>query len=472
MSSRATGNLPAVYIDLGTATMPEYAMYGGKDAVSYFFRTVQKSTWASFIQLPMMVTGDANFGKQCTVDIPRAPDYLLNAWFRVRIPSVELIDSMKGTYNLRWTRNLMHNLFKEIQFNIGDSNTTIQKINPEVLDFWTMHTVPAGKRMAYDQMIGNTDDLINPVLAGNTSGILPARTLTLPLPFFFSRDAGISMPCSNMNYTPLKLWFDIRSVEELLIVDDFTNHYSYPVNSQSYLKSTNNSLVNFEVWGEFAVVSGPERKNMGKYVRDMLIDQFQWTSKTAVSNSSATLQLTFAQSVRALFFGIKNVTNNADGSNYSAAQPVPLDNVTQGVLYNSPNAVDPISDVTLKYDSTDRLVNFPADFFALLMPYYHAPVCPREVGYHMYPYSLMLTAIDPMCSTNYSKLLNIFLAVNLSTEAQTGLAVTPQTLGSGVVDPDNAEQGQPFTQRYQLFCLAFNHIIIRIAGGTVSFPLA
>ena len=113
MSTRSTSNMSAVYVDLGTATLPEYAMYGGKDAVSYFFRTVQKATWASFIQLSMTITGgDADFGKQITVEIPRSPDYLMNAWFRVKFPSVTLVDDpVTSPYRLRWTRNLMHNLF-------------------------------------------------------------------------------------------------------------------------------------------------------------------------------------------------------------------------------------------------------------------------------------------------------------------------------------------------------------------------
>jgi hypothetical protein len=447
-------------------------MYGGPDAVSYFFRTVQKANWASFIQLSMTITGgDADFGKQVTVEIPRSPDYLMNAWFRVKFPSVTMVGDTSSNLRLRWTRNLMHNLFNEIQFNIGDSSTTIQRMSPEVLDFWTMHTVPAGKRVAYDNMIGNYNDIINPIRAGNDTMTIPEFTLVLPLPFFFSRDTGIAMPCSNMNYTPLKLWFEIARLEDLLIVDNFALHYSRPVVTGSDLVSGTYRLQQFEAWGEFAVVSGPERKSMGKYVRDMLIDNFQWTGMSSVSGDVTQFQLTFSQSARALFFGMKNVTNPAEGSDYTAAQPFPEDKVA-GVDFNPAFAVDPISATTLRYDSVERITNFPSDFFSLVMPYYHSPVVPRETGYHYYPYSIFLTAVDPMCSTNYTKLQNIFLQLSLSTQASAGLLVTPTSSSGGVPIPANAERGQAYKQIYQAFCIAYCHIIIRVMGGTVTFPLS
>lgn len=471
MSTRSTSNMSAVYVDLGTATLPEYAMYGGQDSISYFWRTIQKCNWASFIQLSMSITGGSlNFNNQFTVEIPRSPDYLMNAWFRVTMPAVTLniTNPDVSPYRLRWTRNLAHNLFREIQVNIGDSSTTLQRVYPEILDFWTMHTVPAGKRVAYDNMIGNINDVINPIKAGASGISIPSFVLNLPLPFFFSRDTGLALPCSTMNYTPIRLWCDVNDWTNLLIVDDFDLHFSRPAAVSDLV--TVPTIQQFEAWGEFAVVSGPERKGMGKNVRDMLIDNFQMTSRVAVSGSTPQIQLTFSQSVRALFFGLKNVTNPADGSNYTAAQPLPW-NKDSGVNFSPANAVDPIASTTLRYDSVERFTNFPSDFFSLLMPYYHAPVAPRESGYHYYPYSIFLTATDPMCSTNFTKLSNIFLLFNLSQQAIDGMAVTPANYGVSTPS-SSADYGQPYKQVYQAFCIAYAHMIIRVMGGTITFPLS
>ena len=333
-----------------------------------------------------------------------------------------------------------------------------------------MHTVPAGKRLAYDNMIGNINEIINPLRSATGDGItIPAFTLTLPLPFFFSRDTGISMPCSNMNYTPLKLWFDINELNNLVILDDVINHYSRPLNHNTDLTSGTYNLTNLEVWGEFAVVSGPERKSMGKYVRDMLIDQFQISSRQTVAQTQTTLQLTFSQSVRALFFAYKNVTNLSEGSNYSAGSPVPS---LTGVNFNPISAVDPISNTTIRYDSVERITNFPSDFFSLVMPYYHAPVVPYLTGYHYYPYSIYLTSVDPMCSTNYTKLNNIFLNFTNSAQCNTSLLIVPSNYSAGTPTAANAEAGTPVAQQFHALCVAYNHIIIRVSGGTVSFPLA
>ena len=132
----ASSNLTSGFIDLATYDEQEKYTYGGSESIAYFVREVRKSTW--FTQVPVVLSkssGQPGFGQQWSAQISRAGDYLLQTWLRVQLPAVtSSFSNISGglttatgatTANinvLRWTRNLMHNLFKEIQFNKTNHN--------------------------------------------------------------------------------------------------------------------------------------------------------------------------------------------------------------------------------------------------------------------------------------------------------------------------------------------------------------
>ena len=123
MATICTSNLTSGFIDLATYDESEKYMYGGDDATAYFVRETRKATW--FTQVPVCLSrasGNPEFGQEWSVSISRAGDYLLQAWLRVTIPSVQLAATNQyGTDGrLRWTRNLLHNLVKECAITFND----------------------------------------------------------------------------------------------------------------------------------------------------------------------------------------------------------------------------------------------------------------------------------------------------------------------------------------------------------------
>ena len=115
--------------------------------------------------------------------------------------------------NIRWTRNLMHNLLREIS--IQFTGLPAQVFDNIFLDMWSAFTTPEGKRNGYSiNMIGNDPDLIQP---GQT---LPEAVLLLPLPFFFTRDTGLGLPTAALPYNEIVIKSFFRDWTELLILDD------------------------------------------------------------------------------------------------------------------------------------------------------------------------------------------------------------------------------------------------------------
>lgn len=545
-----TSNLTSGFIDLATYDEQEKYLYGGPDAVAYFVREIRKATW--FTQVPVCLSarsGQPQFGQQWSVSISRAGDYLLYTWLRLTLNSVTAATAnctynvaatcngspnsgaQKGAHVLRWTRNLMHNLIQECAITFND--LVAARFDNYHLDFWSAFTVPAGKRNGYNNMVGNVDALTNPValafpsvaqcLGGsnnpinnasglinvNASGqqVLPAATLNLPLPFFFSRDSGLALPTAALPYNEMRINFAFRNIWDLLIVDEYNvqnaNGFnpqcddvadcgywtSRPAQQSDLLTQADAVMGPVNVWANYAIVSNDERKKMACAPRDILIEQVQTAPiQNYNPTTSAPIDIRFSHAIKSLFWAARNITNPSAWSNYTTSQQLPLGpidcvstlNPMFGVVdFNA--GVDPIASTSLIYENTQRLYQMGSDYFSLVNPWYHAPVIPLETGYHLYSYSLDFFAIDPMGSTNYGKLTNVSIVPQGSNDAVSSQQA-PQTSGTvnGFVLSNTAPlpvaplQGAVtpgYGARYCFVTTAVNNNIIRISGGALGFPV-
>ena len=354
--SYAASNLTSGFIDLATYDEQEKYTYGGAESIAYFVREVRKSTW--FTQVPVVLSkssGQAGFGQQWSVSVSRAGDYLLHTWLRVVLPSVTASAVNTGNTSatlqtsvsvLRWTRNLMHNLIQECSITFND--LVAARFDNFHLDFWAAFTVPAGKRNGYNAMIGNVNQLINPVAANpliligaggqqtstvlaTGAQVLPSQVLNLPLPFFFTRDSGVALPTAALPYNEMRINFSFRNWSELLIKDTYfpaatpvSNASLQPALALSTGQSVQGSGSpwvsasgvwasapaqigdiasnqepsignNTQVWANYAIVSNEERKKMACAPRDILIEQVQTAplqslnNATSVNNSSGVI---------------------------------------------------------------------------------------------------------------------------------------------------------------------------------------
>jgi hypothetical protein len=464
-SNTSSSNLTSAFVDLATYDEPEKYMYGGNDAVSYFIKKVRKATWFSIAPTILSYSsGNPGFGQAWGHKLSRAGDYLLRTWLRVSIPQVTLnlpaggagavvngTSVVYGNAALRWTRNLGHNLIQEINLSFND--LVAERMDNYFLDFWAGFTVPAGKLNAYNNMIGNIPDLIDPLSVKPLAAakVLPSAILNIPLPFFYARDTGIALPTAAIPYNDMVHYITFRDLPNLLIIDDAVNSVSVPC---PYSAVTLSGQLQCDMWAEYAIVSNIERSQMGKAPRDMLIEQVQRAPLVVFNpTANANIDIRFAHSIKALFFAVRNKTNQAEWSNYTCAQPVPS---VGGCNFYPSLASDPIFQTSLYYENTARLVNMGSDYFSLVVPFYNAISVPKETGYHMISYSLDLINTNPMGSTNYGKLTNVSFQFGASNDA-----VTASTLG-GVA---NALAGAPVNQSYEVVIMGMNHNIVRVSGG-------
>jgi hypothetical protein len=456
-------NITSGFVDLATFDELEKYLYGGPNAIAYFVRETRKCTW--FTQVPVVLSkssGNAEFGQDNSVNISRAGDYLLSTWLRVNFPSVTLAQNNQflADGRLRWTRNLMHNLISECCITFNDLNAA--RFDNYCLDFWAAFTVPAGKQNGYKNMIGDFDELTGPHAP---TVPIPAATLNLPLPLFFTRDSGVALPTAALPYNEMRIQYSFRNWSDLLILDNTnapagTNPSTAPTLAD--LGGTAPVLGSCQTWANYAIVSNDERKRMACGPRNMLIEQHQTapihTFQPGNSgNPSPSFDLRFSHAIKVLFFAVRNTTVPSQWSNYTSATPVPGATV---VNFNPPGAVDPLHTTSLTYENTARLQNMGSDYYSLVQPWYHAPVIPTETGYHMYSYSLDFVSLDPKGSTNYGKLTNVSIS-----------SVASQGSITGANGTGDAGSGANFPQTYKYINTVINNNVIRVSGGALGFPV-
>lgn len=467
--------------------------------------------------------GTPDFGKDFRWKIGRQGDYLLNNWIRAEISSVKANASLIGTgLVLRWTHNVGHNLFEDIDLSF--SQVSGASFDEFYLDFFSAFSVPAGKRNMYDNMIGNLPELVNPIydVLSDNAQVLPAFVLNVPIPMPYTRNIGIALPTGGLIYNEVSISVCLRDWDELLVVSNAMDTVSADGVAPGYSRQATRADLDadgiptielLQLWGNYAVVTSDERKRIGKVPRDMIWEIIQSASDTSVQTSTASTMayLRYSHAVKVLFIAMRNNTVKGQLSNYTTRQALCY-SVTSGALrlsateFPAPNAFDPIDSLSLKYEGSDRLASLPADFFSMVQPFYFSYSAPTITGYHVFSYSTSFVDIDHAGSTDYGKLTNVSVEVNLGDDAQSALAGAAIAAGklpffdergvasalppgylalaaqvggahlngslSGAGVAVNQDSGfNAVKQTYELKNSSLAHTVVRAIGGGIGFPI-
>lgn len=481
-SSCTASNL---FIDIATFGELEGFLYGGPDAITWFVAAVQKSNWFSYLPIGLKCTGVLDFGQKnvCT-HVNRSADYVLHVWFRTQIPQLELVqpggDGIYLDSSIRWTRNLMHNLFHKV--NISFNELVVQEFDSYWLDFNYQFRKRGSKRVGYRNMIGDIASMTTPVLSGNPLGT--GGYFTCIFPFWFGEDPGLSLPVAALPFNDIKINYELRRWEELLVVYPGTAATGGPNGPNTGRAATcadvyvfgstteKPSLIDPQTHAHYAVVHNDERVKMGDAPRDMLIHQIQDTQCRPFKDisSRSCFDIRLSHSIVLFCFAAQNISllkwnNGQCGGEWS--------NYTTEPNYSG---LDPINYSTLVYENTCRLAE-GSDYFSLIHPDLMSEATPDETGYHMWSYSLCpWDPLKPAGSTNYSKLANVSISHDMSPAAQASAGIGTST--GGPVDKSGNPLQYPnasgvvtdFPQQYLHIFEARNFNIARTANGSLGHP--
>jgi hypothetical protein len=484
MTTSSNVSLTTAFIDLSTFDEIECWLYGGK-SVNRFRKVIRKSAWFTVIAAQLNTNNNAgDFAGEFSACFSRSGDYIRDVWLRAELPEVQT----KPGYQARWTRNIGHNLISEawIQFN----ELVVQRLSSYHIDFLTAFLLPEGKMNGYNNMIGNIPILTNPyeeyygldAITATSNVRLPRHALNIPLPFYFTRDPHDAILQSACPFNDIKVCVKFRRWDELLIIDKvndalpFTEAAKGNANLESNLVNTNLHLTNVQLWAHYAVIPNGDREKVAEETEiDVVIERTEMLNVQRVNpvvQPHRSVDLRFAQSIRAIFFALRNCTIPGEFSNYSTHVPTGMQKAP-GIVFRPVGTADPIARAVLAYENVDR-INMPSDYFTMVSPYYSAVRIPAETGYHLISYTNRLPGfgtgepMQPDGSTNFARLASVTLTVECSPTAIIQAGPVPANLDTlDKYDPLYHEHEASF----ELVVTASTMSILRYSAGSVGFPV-
>lgn len=476
-STTAASNL---FIDLATFSEQEGFLYGGPNAITWFVASVQKSNWFSYIPITIRhCAGTPDFGQRnVAASVNRSGDYVLHLWFEAIIPRIGLAPAIGQTLNanstIRWTRNLMHNLFEKVQITFNE--LAVQEFDNYWLDNNYQFRLRGSKRVGYRNMIADVFSMTQPV--GPNTPLGTGGVFSCPFPFWFCEDSGVALPIAALPFNEIKINYIFRRWQELVVINPGTTvgpsvaptvANVFIFNDAGTATTNPPALINPQTFAHYAVVHNDERVKMGDAPRDMLIHQIQESQLSAFKDvtSRTSFDIRLSHAIVVFCFSAENISWFDIGQGQYGRE---MSNYTTNYGYLGS---DPLSYTQLLYENTPRLAN-GSNYFSLTQPYYMSTAIPEESGYHMWSYALdPWDPTKPSGSTNYSKLANVSILHDASPAAIAASGINGPPVneqGQPIVFPPIAGVTAPFPQKWRHVFTARNWNIGRVANGSFGHP--
>jgi hypothetical protein len=340
-------------------------------------------------------------------------------------------------HKFRWIKNIGEYII--YKYSVRLDSQLIDEGYGEWMDIWNELALPAGKRSAYNDMIGNTPDMYEPVAEdvfaiiknnevsysyypdGSNPGSKPSiaeRRLLTHLPFWFSKNPALALPLVALQYQNVEITVEFRAVEDLYqLWDNVSETYVSPSRFRTLFPSeaATASLGNFLAPGgnggnntldldayiecNYIFLDENERKILATSTLDYLVERTYRTEQSGVV-SQGTINLVLSNPVKELLWIARrnDVADRNDWTNFTGTFPE--------------NKLAPIlNSAKLLWNGLDRTEEKTGDFFNRVQPYQHHTNNPRQ-GVYCYSFALYPEKWQPSGHFNASMLNRIQLYVS------------------------------------------------------------
>lgn len=376
----------------------EKRLYDSENGITMFQRELVKCTPFSKKTIPVTKNnGSSNFGYTHAFIIDTENGhYLNNTFLMITLPEVSLREDnvFKSNGYIRWCNNLAHNIIEDIALSFNDQ--VVSRLDSFALDFHAEFENSESKYNEYMRMIGNIPELTTPQKK------LESRQIVLPIPFFFSKDSGASLPLFAMKRTEIKISISYKNWENILILENSSSldvNIKVPDPKVDLVEVPN--IVKANLYATVSSVSKKELEQIGK-PSSILIESVQSTPRQSIHNTTdkSDILLFFKNAVRKIYFGVSNTMYKNDKSNYGLGH----DKFVGGIFCRN-DTIEVVDKVSIKYGNNDK-ENMDIGFYKFIQPYYYCKRVPSKNG--MYTYSFALEdGYEPCGSSNFHRIGNI-----------------------------------------------------------------
>jgi hypothetical protein len=437
----------------------------GNPQITFWKILYKRHTNFAVESIEVTFNGQADFNRRVTAVINRNADLMYKTYVQVVLPEVDCT----GSQEFRWLHYIGHRLIKQVEVEIGGQR--IDRQYGDWMQIWTQLSQEAGTVRALDSLIGNTAELGLVKTAGGVpldaacsaseitstcqgrSGT-PAKTLYIPLQFWFCRNPGVAIPLIALQYHEVRINVDFETLN---------NCYWY---NPAATTVTPGSLAAASLYVDYVYLDTEERRRFAQQSHEYLIEQVQHTGAESITSSSNKIQLNFNHPVKELFWVVQRdsfvdcSTTGDAATKFFGAQPFNYSDdwdVSVGLLSGMTNqaadgpsttnpttAVDstsqsagfllakllldagvrcdgknPVEVAKLQLNGQDRFTEREGSYFDRVQPYQHHSRTP-STGINVYSFALRPEEHQPSGTCNFSRIDKATLQLTVSVNTVTG----------------------------------------------------
>ena len=289
----------------------------GNPQITFWKVLYKRHTNFAVEAIEVTFNGQADFNKRVTAVINRNADLMYKTYVQVVLPQIDLRVSTgtfsdgSATQGFRWLNHIGHRLIKQVEVEIGGQR--IDRQYGDWMQIWTQLSTEAGTVRALDSLVGNTHDL---TLMKRTGGLdldatcaasettiscvprkgTPAKTLYIPLQFWFCRNPGLAIPLIALQYHEVRINVDFETWQNC--------HYAEGTTGVPATR-TAQSLAAASLYVDYVYLDTEERRRFAQQSHEYLIEQVQYTGAESITSSSNKIQLNFNHPVKELFWVVQ-----------------------------------------------------------------------------------------------------------------------------------------------------------------------
>jgi len=274
----------------------------GNPQITFWKILYKRHTNFAMESIEVTFNGQADFNKRVTAVINRNADLMYKSYVQVVLPQV----AVTGGVAFRWVNYIGHRLIKQVEVEIGGQR--IDRQYGDWMQIWTQLSTEAGSTHALDALIGNTHDLVllkkgtgvalDATCSANETTLscvaragTPAKTLYVPLQFWFCRNPGVAIPLIALQYHEVRINVDFETWENCVYGESSAGTAARP---------TALSLAAASLYIDYVYLDTEERRRFAQQSHEYLIEQVQFTGAESITSSSNKIQLNFNHPVKEL----------------------------------------------------------------------------------------------------------------------------------------------------------------------------
>jgi hypothetical protein len=312
----------------------------GNATKSMFHSVFKKRINYSMESIEIGYKGTANFGQRIQIELANYGDMVHKCGIQVTLPAVDY------TTGCAWVEQIGNILLKEVSIEIG--GRCIDKQYGVWMSIWNSLTLPIDKDTSYNNLIGNTSDLIGSSLSLITTiNPIPAKSIFVPLNFWFNRNISLALPILSLQSDEQpKIFIEFEKIENLLRGDPSTIE--------------NLKLTGVKFYADYIFLSESERKWFTKEPFEMIIDQLQVNEQSKKGGTHSIGLHSFHHPLIELIWVVRN-------QEYETATDI----TKTYTRFTDSNEINPVLTGVLRINNVERFKVRNGQYFSKVQPLQH-----------------------------------------------------------------------------------------------------